>query len=122
MRAKALRRARNRSETTLKRRSSKNVGVIEPAEGAEIRLRREIRLLGELLGMTLVRQEGAELLDLVEEVRQLVRVDPQQATTILDSVDVPTATRLARSQPTEAARRALSVTINGIATGLRNTG
>jgi phosphoenolpyruvate carboxylase len=66
-------------------------------EGAEIRLRREIRLLGELLGMTLVRQEGPELLDLVEEVRQLVRVDPQQATTILDAVDLPTATRLARS-------------------------
>lgn len=47
--------------------------------------------------MTLVRQEGEPLLELVEQIRHLVRVDPTEATAILDAVDLPTATRLARS-------------------------
>jgi len=63
----------------------------------DARLRRHIRQLGELLGQTLVRQEGTELLDLVEAVRQEVRDDPSRATARLDGTDVITATRLARS-------------------------
>ncbi len=63
----------------------------------DARLREHIRELGALLGQTMVRQEGQSLLDLVEEVRQLVRTDPQAAADALASVDLPTATRLARA-------------------------
>ena len=42
-------------------------------------LRRDIRELGVLLGRTIVRQEGREMLDLVERVRRLVRTDRDAA-------------------------------------------
>src|SRR5690606_22326125 len=60
-------------------------------------LRADIRRLGALLGETLARQEGQALLDLVEEVRALVRSDPDAAAARLAAVDVPTGTKLARA-------------------------
>lgn len=64
---------------------------------ADARLRRHIRTLGDLLGHTLVRQEGQGLLDLVEQVRALVRTDPAAASELLASSDLTQATRLARA-------------------------
>ena len=60
-------------------------------------LRRDIRELGVLLGQTLVRQEGREVLDLVEHVRRLVRSDRAEAARVLAAVDPLTATRLVRA-------------------------
>jgi phosphoenolpyruvate carboxylase len=60
-------------------------------------LRADIRRLGILLGQTLARQEGQGLLDLVEEVRGLVRTDAEAAFARLAQVDVGTATDLARA-------------------------
>jgi phosphoenolpyruvate carboxylase len=63
----------------------------------DLRLRSNIRLLGDLLGHTLVRQEGQELLELVEQVRALIREDPLAATQKLRELDLAAAILLARS-------------------------
>ena len=60
-------------------------------------LRSDIRALGELLGATLVRQDSAELLALVEQVRATARTSPTATSDLLDTVDLPTAIRLARA-------------------------
>ncbi|MBL8932032.1 MAG: phosphoenolpyruvate carboxylase [Kineosporiaceae bacterium] len=60
-------------------------------------LRAEINQLGQLLGDTLARQHGSELLDLVEQVRHSARTDPQRTAELLAQVDLPTATSLARA-------------------------
>lgn len=71
---------------------------MNPAQpAADARLRSHIRLLGDLLGQTLSRQEGPHLLDQVESVRLAVRTDPQAAAEVLDAADLDTATKLARS-------------------------
>ena len=60
-------------------------------------LRADIRYLGHLLGDTLTRQEGPDLLALVESVRALSRDDPGAAARLLAQVDVPTAGLLVRA-------------------------
>ena len=61
------------------------------------RLRRDLRGLNALLGRTLVRQEGAELLKLFERVRGLLAHDRAAAASLLDELDAATATKLARA-------------------------
>ncbi|MFB7280182.1 phosphoenolpyruvate carboxylase, partial [Streptomyces hydrogenans] len=66
-----------------------------PTTNAE--LRADIRRLGDLLGETLVRQEGHELLDLVEKVRRLTREDGDAAAELLRGVELETAAKLVRA-------------------------
>lgn len=60
-------------------------------------LRADIRRLGDLLGETLVRQEGPELLDLVEKVRRLTREDGEAAAELLRGIELETAAKLVRA-------------------------
>ncbi|AKG43304.1 phosphoenolpyruvate carboxylase [Streptomyces xiamenensis] len=60
-------------------------------------LRADIRRLGDLLGETLVRQDGPELLDLVERVRSLTRTDGEAAAALLGDTDLQTAAKLVRA-------------------------
>ncbi|MGP3969515.1 phosphoenolpyruvate carboxylase [Streptomyces sp. 6N223] len=60
-------------------------------------LRADIRRLGDLLGETLVRQDGPELLELVERVRALTRTDGEAAAALLGETDLATAAKLVRA-------------------------
>jgi phosphoenolpyruvate carboxylase len=75
---------------------SEQHGQVDP-DGPDAALRADIRRIGTLLGQTLARQEGPPLLDLVEEVRALVREDAQAAADRLKAMDVTTGTKLARA-------------------------
>ncbi|WP_424892060.1 phosphoenolpyruvate carboxylase [Streptomyces sp. XH2] len=67
------------------------------ADNTNAALRADIRRLGDLLGETLVRQEGEELLDLVERVRALTRTDGEAAAELLGATDLETAAKLVRA-------------------------
>lgn len=69
----------------------------ESAPESDAKLRAEIRRLGTLLGQSLARQEGQELLDLVEQIRHAVREDADAAARRLDQLDVDTGMNLARA-------------------------
>jgi len=60
-------------------------------------LRADIRRLADLLGQTLGRLEGASVLDLVEMVRGLVRVDDEAAAAVLDGLESEYAALLVRA-------------------------
>ncbi|HEV2768792.1 MAG TPA: phosphoenolpyruvate carboxylase, partial [Solirubrobacteraceae bacterium] len=68
-----------------------------PVSDGQAELGRHIRELGRLLGRTLVRQEGTDLLELFERVRGLVGTDREEAAAVLGAVDPGTATRLVRA-------------------------
>jgi phosphoenolpyruvate carboxylase len=63
----------------------------------DLALRRDIRRVVGFLGDTLVRQEGQEVLDLVERVRSGSREDRDATARLLDGLDVEDATRLVRA-------------------------
>ena len=68
-------------------------GGLDPQAG----LQRDIRELSAMLGRTLVRQEGPELLALFERVRHLIGTDREAAAAFLTGLDTVSATRLARA-------------------------
>ena len=69
------------------------------AEDGDSALRADVRQLGDLLGETLVRQEGEALLELVEKVRKVTREAKaiSDGAQLLSKVDIETSITLARA-------------------------
>ena len=67
----------------------------QPLANDDALLRSDVRKLGDLLGQSLVRQEGQELLDLVESVRKAVREGG--GTELLENLSVEDSVQLVRA-------------------------
>jgi phosphoenolpyruvate carboxylase len=66
-------------------------------QSLDAELRSQIRRLGALLGKSLARQEGEQLLTMVEQIRNLTKSDPVAAAGLLDRTDLDSAIKLARA-------------------------
>ena len=76
---------------------SERAGAAAGPQDRDDSLRADVRRITTLLGQTLARQEGPELLDLVEHVRLLVRRDPVAVADRVREVSGVTAARLVRA-------------------------
>jgi phosphoenolpyruvate carboxylase len=73
-----------------------HAGVV--SESQHVAMRADIRLLSTLLGETLVRQGGEELLELVEQVRGLARLESSaEIRSLLSTLDLGTSVQLTRA-------------------------
>jgi phosphoenolpyruvate carboxylase len=91
------------------------------AEDSQKPLRDDVRLLGSLLGETLISQEGQDLFDRVERVRVAAKAARLAALGGEPAPSEPLAAE-ARAHTAGILRRALRITISGVAAGMRNTG
>src|SRR6201991_2097542 len=89
------------SEPDLRSNRADEIAALE----ADARLREEIRLLGRILGDTVRDQEGADMFDLVERIRQTSirfhrdedRVARRELESILDSMSTSETVRIVRA-------------------------
>src|SRR3984893_12577583 len=89
------------SETEIRANRTEDSQALE----AEARLREDIRLLGRILGDTVRDQEGADVFDLVERIRQTSirfhreedRLARRELETILDSMSTSETVRIVRA-------------------------
>src|SRR5712672_4634326 len=89
------------SDTEVRSNRGEDVAAIE----ADARLREDIRLLGRILGDTVRDQEGADVFDLVERIRQTLirfhrdddRPARRELEAILDSMSISQTLRIVRA-------------------------